>query len=108
METVLLWIGSFVVSFVLSVVCLYVVVKVFGSSNADFKTVAAAAAIMTVVGIVLSLIPVVGWIAALIVNIIIVKSIMECSTLMAFLAVILWGLLESFVVTSFGFGLGLF
>ena len=99
---------AFVICFVISVLCLFVVVKVLGSSNADFKTVAAAAALMTVVGTVLIFIPIIGWIAAFIINIIIVKSIMECSTLMAFLAVILWGVLSNFVAGSFGVGLGLF
>jgi len=65
---------ALVVVFVISVLCLFLIVQVFGSSQADFKTVAAAAAIITVVGIVLSFIPVIGGIAALIINVIIVKE----------------------------------
>ncbi len=97
---------AFVIVFVISVVCLFLVVKVFGSSEADFKTVVAAAAIMTVVGIVLAFIPVIGWIASLIINIVIVKNVMECSTLMAFLAIILWGGLTRLVITGLGLSVG--
>lgn len=106
MGTASLWLLGFVVSFVISTLCLFVVVKVFGSSGADFKTVAVAAAIMTIVGNLLILIPAIGWIAALVVNIIIVKGVMECSTLMAILAVILWGGLQMLFVIGLAGSLG--
>ena len=95
-----------VVVFVISILCLFLVVQIFGSSQADFKTVAAAAAIMTVVSIVLAFIPFIGWIASLIVNIVIVKNVMECSTFMAFLAIILWGGLTRLVITGMGLSVG--
>lgn len=98
---------GFLVSFIISIFTLFLIVKVFGSSDVDLRTVAVAAGIITVTGFVLCFIPVVGPIVALIINIYIVMSIMECSGLMAFLAIIMWGALQALVEGYLGIGLRL-
>lgn len=96
-----------IIGFVLSLLTLYVIVTLFGTSKLDFKTIAAGALAVNVVSL-LSLIPGIGWILAAILNIVIVMNLLECSALLAIFAIIIWNGLQVAVVMFLGIGFSSF
>ena len=70
---------ALLLGFLISVITLYAVVRLFGDSSADLRTVALAAVIISAVGFGLDFIPVIGWIVALIVQITVLTKLMDCS-----------------------------
>lgn len=82
----------FIVSvFIVSVLSLTLIAKIFSNTPVEFRTVLAAAVFMLLMLLPMIFLPFLGWFIALFVNMMVLRIVLECSMMEAFLAIVMWG-----------------
>lgn len=77
--------------FVITVLCLALIAKIFSNTPVEFRTILAAALFMMIMLLPMSFVPILGWFIAVFINMMVLRIILECSMMEAFMAILLWG-----------------